>query len=76
MKIYCFKLIYGAVFLDTLCFYLYFYQNLTLSQFLETFLTLWLFYLRDTASHLWWLYVLWRVELKKTNKVHRQVGNL
>ena len=75
MKIYHFKLIYGAVFLDTLCLYLNFSQNQTLSHFWETLLTLWPFYLHDTASNFWHLHVLWRVELK-TNKVHRQVGNL
>ena len=35
MKIYNFKLIYGAVFLDTLCLYLNFSQNQTLSPFLR-----------------------------------------
>ena len=34
-----------------------------------------IFYLCNTASHLWRLHVLWRIELK-TNKVHRQVRNL
>ena len=38
MKIDHFYLIYGAVFLDTQCLYLYFSQNQTLSPFLETFL--------------------------------------
>ena len=41
LKVYHFKLIYGAVFLNTLCLYLYLSQNLTLRAFLDTFLTLW-----------------------------------
>ena len=72
-KIYYLLLIYGAIFLNTLCLFLNLSQNQTSSPFLETFLTSWPFYLCDTASHLWCLHVLWRVE-KKTKK--RQVGNL
>ena len=70
MKIFHFCLIYGAVLLYNLCLYLYFSQNQTLSPFLEKFLTLWPFYLRDNASHLWRLHLLWRVELKNNNRVY------
>ena len=38
MKIYHFWLIFGAVFLDNMCMYLYFSQNPTLSQFFRDIL--------------------------------------
>ena len=64
MTIYHFWLIYGAVLIDNLCLYLYLSQNQTLSLLLGPFLTSWSFYLRKTASHVWRLHALWRVEFK------------
>ena len=58
MKTYRLWFIYGAVFLDKLCFYLYFSQNQTLSSLLRDKSDISVIFPPHTASHLWHLYVI------------------